>query len=124
MFEKICIAILGVVSVVFVALYYFCRVELQYLRSRLDKLITNYATVATAQQSIIDGLGTISNELAGVATEVSGISSGIGTVKDSIAAISDRISDAQRAVGTSADLIDEQQSILSRIQKEGQQGDS
>jgi len=124
MFEKICIGILGVISAVFIALYYFCRIELQYVRSRLDEIIGNYAAVATTQQSVIDGLSDLSDGLAGVTSEIGSISAGIGAVKDSISDISDRISDAQGAVGTSQQLIDEQQSILDRIQKEGQSGDS
>jgi len=124
MFEKICIGILSVISAVFIALYCFCRIELQSLRSGLDKIIANYATVETAQQSIIAGLGSLSNELAGVTAEIGAISNGIGAVKDSIGDISSRISYAQGAVSTSQQLIDEQQLILGRIQKEGQQGNS
>jgi len=124
MFEKICIGSLGVVSAVFIALYYFCRIELQYLRGRLDEIIGNYTAVATAQQSIIDGLDDLSNELAGVTSEIGTISNGIGAVKDSISDISNRISDAQGAVSSSSDLIAEQQQLLNRIQNEGQQGDN
>lgn len=124
MFEKICIGALGAISVIFIALYCVCRIELQYLRNRLDEIIANYATVKTAQQSVIDGLGDLTDKLAGVTSEVSVISAGIGAVKDSISDISSRISDAQEAVNSSADAINEQQSILDRIQKEGQQGDS
>lgn len=124
MFEKICIGLLGAISVIFIALYFFCRVELQCVRSRLDEIIANYATVKTAQQSVIDGLGDLTDKLAGVTSEIGTISAGIGAVKDSIISISNRISDAQGAVSSSADAINEQQSILDRIQKEGNQGDS
>ena len=73
------------------------------------------------QQSAIDRLGKLSDDLGTTASEVGGISDSVGSSANKIGGVAERIGTDQARVAASARLIAEGQGILRDIQESNQQ---